>query len=496
MSAAGSRIAVLRCWFEGNSFCPVPTGLDDFRAREWVAGAEAPAFYRDTATEMGAVEAFARQQPDCRIHWLQCAAAAPGGSIAADDWQQLQLSLLQPLRELLARERIDGVYFSLHGAMVCDGELAPEYTLLAAVRALIGDTLPLAASFDMHANLAPEIAGLADIVVGYKTYPHIDMYDTGWQAISLLQQAIRDGHKPCSAIVPAGVLLPSHAMTTASGPMAELEQLAAELRQLPGVLDATPFGGFAYADTPHCGASASVCVAGDPLQARRLADELAAHIRQRAARFRVRLLDPQQGIAEALAWRAQHGGCVAVLEPADNPMSGGIGDTPALLAALLAAPPACETVFCFIHDPAVVRLACELGAGATLQVQLGGRVSSAYGAPVPFRGTVERLCDGRFVNEGPMERGLACDWGRSVVLRSGRIRVVVTETCRSPNDPAWCRMHGIDLDTVGLWCVKAKNHFRAAFAARLARIIDTDSPGPAALDLTLLPYRHASAARA
>lgn len=489
------NIAVLRCWFEGNSFCPVPTELSDFRAREWVAGADAPAFYRDTATEMGAVEAYARQQPDCHIHWLQCAAAAPGGTISAAAWQALQQALLQPLRDLLASTAIDGVYFSLHGAMVCEGELAPERFLLRAVRQLIGPALPLAASFDMHANLAPEIAELADIVVGYKTYPHVDMHATGHKALSLLHRAIRSGERPCSVILPVGQLLPSHAMTTASGPMAELEQVAAALQQQPGVLDVTPFGGFAYADTPYSGASASVCVAGEREQAQQRAAVLAAEIRARAPRFRISLPNPRQGVADALAWRREHGGCVAVLEPADNPMSGGIGDTPALLSALLAAELDCEAVFCFIHDPAVVARAHAAGVGASLEVMLGGRVSADYGLPLPFAGTVERLCDGRFINEGPMEQGLVCDWGRSVVLRKGRIRVVVTATCRSPNDPAWCRMHGIDLDEIGLWCVKAKNHFRAAFASRLARIIDTDSPGPAALDLTLLPYRYATAQR-
>lgn len=490
-----ARIAVLRCWFEGNSFCPVPTELDDFRAREWVAGAEAPAFYRDTATEMGAVEAFARQQPGCRIHWLQCAAAAPGGAISAAAWQALQQALLPPLRELLAHEQIDGVYFSLHGAMVCDGELAPERFLLRAVRQLIGPDIPLAASFDMHANLAPDIAQLADIVVGYKTYPHVDMHTTGHKVLSLLYRAIRSGDMPRSVILPVGQLLPSHAMTTASGPMAELEQLAAALQQQSGVLDVTPFGGFAYADSPYSGASASVCVAGDSVQARQLAATLADAMRERAPRFRISLPEPRQGIAEALSWRREHGGCVAVLEPADNPMSGGIGDTPALLAALLAADLDCEAVFCFIHDPAVVARAHAAGVGAALAVMLGGRVSTDYGAPLPFAGTVERLCDGRFVNEGPMEQGLTCDWGPSVVLRQGRIRVVVTASCRSPNDPAWCRMHGIDLAEIGLWCVKAKNHFRAAFASQLGRIIDTDSPGPAALNLALLPYRHATAQR-
>jgi len=115
-----------------------------------------------------------------------------------------------------------------------------------------------------------------------------------------------------------------------------------------------------------------------------------------------------------------------------------------------------------------------------------------YGPPIAFDAEIERLTSGDFVNDGPMEQGLACHIGRTVVLRGiqqPRLRVVVAETCQSPNDMAWCRLHGIDLTQVRLLCIKAKNHFRAAFASHLARIIDIDAPGPAMLDFTRLPYR-------
>src|SRR6218665_110229 len=110
---------------------------------------------------------------------------------------------------------------------------------------------------------------------------------------------------------------------------------------------------------------------------------------------------------------------------------------------------------------------------------------SKYGGSIAFDAVVERLTSGDFINDGPMEQGLSCHIGRTVVLRGVQLpllRVVVTETCQSPNDMAWCRLHGIDLQQVRLLCIKAKNHFRAAFAKHLACIIDVDAPGPAMLD--------------
>jgi microcystin degradation protein MlrC len=496
---ASPRIAVLRCWFEGNSFTPRPTALADFHAREWVQGEEAMAFYRGTRTELGAAVDFAQSLPAGAVQMLRCAAAAPGGPLRESCWRILLAELLEPLACLQEQARLDGVYLSLHGAMTCEGEPAPDLALLTAVRGILGSAIPVATSFDLHANLQPAIADCADIIVGYKTYPHIDMYETGERALELLLAAMAGRIRPVSAIVPARAILPSHGMVTQAGPMQELESLAAELSRRPGVLDATPYGGFAYADSRHCGASASVCmdapVGGDPQQARRaavaLASELAGEIRARRTAFRIALPNPEQGLRQALRMLASEGGPIAVLEPSDNPMSGGIGDTPELFRALLAARPPCPTVFSFFHDPDVVEMAYAAGVGARLSVQLGGRVSRAFGEPVGFTGIVARLADGEFRNDGPMEAGLACSWGRSAVLQDGLLRVIVTQTCRSPNDPAWCRMHGIEPAELGLWCVKAKNHFRAAFASRLRHIIDVDSPGPAMLRIATLPYRHA-----
>jgi microcystin degradation protein MlrC len=112
---------------------------------------------------------------------------------------------------------------------------------------------------------------------------------------------------------------------------------------------------------------------------------------------------------------------------------------------------------------------------------------------VDFHGRIDQIANGQFVNDGPMEQGLACNLGYSVVLSSveqPHLSVVICSQCNSPNDMAWCRMHNIDLTKTRLFCVKAKNHFRAAFRPHLLHIIDIDAPGPAMLNLSALPYRH------
>ena len=127
-----------------------------------------------------------------------------------------------------------------------------------------------------------------------------------------------------------------------------------------------------------------------------------------------------------------------------------------------------------------------------MRVELGGRLSPAWGPAVPLEVEVERVTDGWFRNAGPMERGLDVNLGRSAVLLAGNLRVIVTTACLAPNDPQYFRLHGIDLARTDLVCAKAKNHFRAAFGAMFDPIVDVDTVGPAMADLSKLPFRHSS----
>ena len=132
----------------------------------------------------------------------------------------------------------------------------------------------------------------------------------------------------------------------------------------------------------------------------------------------------------------------------------------------------------------LVAQAHEAGIGAVLDIALGGKLSPDFGEPVEARAIVLRFTDGKFVNSGPMETGLAVDLGRTVLLDIDGILVIVTENCHPPNDPEFFTLHGIDLRSTRLLCAKVKNHFRAAFQTRAALIVDTDAPGPACLDLS------------
>jgi microcystin degradation protein MlrC len=486
------RLAIAMLSHEGNSFTPVPTDLAAFRSGTYAIGeAEARAAFEGSESEIGGVLEFLAANPDWQGEFLRMAQAGPAGPLPRETYETIMDGILPGL----AAAQYDAVYLALHGAMLIEDEPRGDLETIRRVRAAIGPLVPLGASFDLHGNMDPEIARLLDIGAGYKTHPHIDQRPTALRVLGVLRRCVTEGLRPKGAIAPMEAILPSINMRTAEGPMAELEAFAAGLEAAdPGLLDVSTFGGFTYGDTLSAGATAMVWHADSAARAQAIATAHAAQMKARRGRFFISLPTPAEGIAQALVARRFP---VAVTDAGDNAGSGGIGDTPGMLRALLDADVQVPTVFAYITDPGLVERARQVGVGGEISGTLGGRLTDAYGAPVPFGGTVLALTEGKFRNTGPMMRGVMSNFGPTALLslagtKGGRnVKLILTTYSRSPHDPGLLELHGISLDDVSLLCVKAKNHFRAAFKPLLADIIDVDAPGPAALEIRGFRFRHA-----
>jgi microcystin degradation protein MlrC len=479
------RLAIAKFSHESNSFTPGETHLADFEAYGCHRGAEVPPHYAGTRTSIGAVLDFLSAHPDWDGTFLTCTAANPSGPVADATFERILGEILGGLRG----QAWDAVYLCLHGAMLRTGNPMADEEIIARVRAVIGET-PLGISYDLHGNLGETQVKTATVAVGYKTHPHVDMYETTVKALTLLVRAVEGEIRPVGVLARVAALLPSFNMrTTGDGPMAELEAIAAAAEKKHGLLDVTVFGGFPFADTPNAGGAVMVHADGDEALARQVAEEVAAEALARAPRFLIDLPGPEEAIRQAMA---SPPGLAVVLENSDNPGSGGIGDSTGLFRALLAAKPSFPTAFAFFRDPELVARCHASGLGAVIEASLGGRLSENFGAPVPVTGRVARLTDGKFRNLGPMSHNLEVDLGRTAVLDIEGIQVILTSYCLSPNDPGFLLSQGIDPAKLRLLCVKAKNHFRSGFTPYTQTMIDCDTPGPAALSLRHFTFKHVS----
>ena len=545
-----NRLFVARLWFEGNRFSRAVTGAAAFERREFRTGPAALAGLEQTATELAAVIDFARTHRDWSVVISRCASAEPGGPI---DQAWFDRFVAETVGDLAAADPTH-VFLSLHGAAITTESDTPELDWLRALRRVAAD-VAFAASFDLHGNIDPALPSLLDFATAYRCHPHTDMRETAARALSRLAAspaagprgergpAVRRARLGCRGhVAKLGKLVPSFNMRTSAGPMAELEAMARAAERRAGVVDVSVFGGFPYADSPTADGSILVWVdAGDMAdddaadgdatsdvaangprdRAQRLATTVATELldamAQRLPRFAPDLPSAADGLAEADRLIAAGAGLVAVTDPGDNPLSGGEATTTGLLRALLAArgwdggrdradskASALPTIsrleadriaFAYFANAALVERAREANVGATIEAVFGAEASDRFGEPIALTARVVALTAGRFANSGAMERGRRVDCGQTAVLEALGIRIVVTSALCPANDPAFFALHGIDLDRTRVLCVKAKNHFRAAFTERCAAIIDVDCPGPAAADLRLLPFRNWPAAR-
>ena len=478
--AAVKKLAVARFWFQGNAFSPLPTTLESFQMRQWQQGAEALAAARGTDTELAAVGEFADAHADWEVTVLRCAAALPAGPLDEALFGRIRDEICTPL----AKHPWDAVYLCLHGAAITSERTSADVDLLRAVRKAIGDT-PLAASFALHANINPEMAELLDFSSGVRSDAPSALRETAARTLRQLSALAAGRSKPHCAIVSTGMVLSSHHMGTGDEPMATLLQGARDLEH-DGAVDVSLFGGFPYADSPHCAAKVMAWAQSETI-ARQSATKLANAWRQKKQAFRTALPGPNAALA--LAQKAP-AGLVAITDSADNPGSGGAADSTSLFRALLDLRCPEPAVFALFTDAALVAQAQNAGLGATFRAQIGAITSRDYGARVDASARVLRLTDGYFRNRGPLEFGAKVSLGASAVLEVGGVKTIVTSHRAPADDPAFFELHGIDLGATRLLCVKAKNRFRAAFAPLCVQIIACDAPGPATADLRALPFHN------
>jgi len=500
------RIAIANIYQETNTFAATATTLGDFAAFGLLAGDTIAERFAGTATTLGGFLEAARSLEFSAVPLLY-AEATPGGIVTSEAFSVISRRLAAALA---AQGPFDGVLLGLHGAMVAENASDADGVLLGLVRSDVGPHVPIVATLDLHANLSPAMLRAADALIGYDTYPHVDTRERAIEAAELIVRIIRGEVVPVAALVKPPMLPTSQRMPTDGPPMAELIALAHACERDPRVLNASIFGGFPLADVVEAGFGVVVTSDRDPGLAQRAAEPLARAAWEARGGFLGGSLALDEGVAQALALAGARsaGGPVVLVDIADNPLSGGPGDGPALLAELLRQiedggwtmeagmpailhPPSSILMAC-IADPAVVDLAVAVGVGAKIRCNLGGKTDRLHGTPLPIRAVVERLGDGRFVNGGPMWRGAQTDVGACALLRCGAVRVLVTSRRHTPIDLELLRHVGIEPAVQRLIALKGKGHFRAAYEPIARTIILAEGPGITGSERSLrgLPFRH------
>jgi len=473
------RIAVGQVSHETNTFCAALTEIGEFREREWAHGQE-------IVTRLGGVRSYVGGMLDAggrlgvEIVPTFATRATPSGTISRRAYDAIRGELLTAIQ---AAGAVDAICLALHGAGVAEGADDLEGDLLATIRTLVGTTLPIVVTLDLHANVTPEMARDATALLSVNCYPHVDAYDRGSEAMGLAHRIVTGSVAPRMHLSRIPMLVPTTA--TSLSPITEINARCREWEAKPGIIDCTFVHGFAHTDIPSIAASVIAIADGDPALARHAAQDVAAYAWQRRETLLRHCPGPADAVQMALAL---DGAPVVINETSDNPGGGAPGDGTYLLRAMLdaRAPSAC---FGFVYDPETAAQAHAAGVGGTIRVRLGGKTDRLHGSPIEAEAYVACLTDGRFVRQSPMGRGAAVELGRMARLRIGTVDVLVSSVREQTLDAEVFLLHGIDVTRYKIVALKSSQHFRAGFEPVAAHVVTADSPGLTTLDLTSFPYR-------
>ena len=485
------RIAVGGFLHESHSFAPRPTTYADFLQPgglpPFSAGAGLIEAMRPRSVPLAGAIAVAEAE-GVELVPLAWGFANPAGPVQDEAFERIAARICAPLSVALDEGPLDGVYLDLHGAAVVDSFPDAEGELLRRVRAIVGADLPLTISLDPHANLTRDMVRLADAVVPFRTYPHVDMKDAGAQAMRLLLDRVERGRPWARAFRELDFWIPLGSQCTLMPPMQTVMTERAGLAERLGAVELAFCFGFPYADFAGCGAA--IAAFGETqAEADAAADALLGFVNAQEARFVQETLPSAAAVAEAKRVAVGAGRPVVLADTQDNPGGGGHGDTTELLAELVRQG-ATGAVVCLINDAESVAACVAAGVGAAVELSLGGK---SDGMPFACSARVERLTDGVFTLTGPMGAGNPGNIGDTALVEIGGVRVIVASRKMQALDQAILRHVGIEPASCSIIALKSSVHFRADFGPIAERVIVAIAPGPVVADPAVLNFRHVRA---
>jgi microcystin degradation protein MlrC len=480
-----TRIAIGGFLHETNTFAPTKATYDDFvHGGGWPSMAEGNDVLKVMRNINVGLAGFV-EQAETRgwemVPTISCA-ASPSAHVTKDAYERIAKVMIDGIK---AAGAIDAVYLDLHGAMVAEHLDDGEGEILSRVRDAIGNDLPLVASLDLHANVTPEMMEHADALIAYRTYPHVDMADTGRAAARHLALLLRTRQKFAKAFRQLPFLIPISWQCTNDQPTKAIYQKLAALES-----DAIPTlsfaPGFPAADFAHCGPSV-FAYGRTQTDADAAADALAKIVVGHEDDFDGRIFTPDEGVRYAMELARTAKKPIIIADTQDNPGAGGDSDTTGMLRALVRND-ATKAAIGVIYDPASAKAAHAAGIGATVTLALGGKSGIPGDAPFKETFVVEKLSDGQFVASGPYYGGRDMDMGPSACLRIGDVRVVVSSHKAQLADQSMYRYVGIEPTEQAILVNKSSVHFRADFEPIAERLLICAAPGAMPADTADLPW--------
>lgn len=449
---------------ETNTFSPIPTGWTAFERSRIQRGVQAR--FEATSWVFAPLVRW-RELGERDGHTVVesiAAVAEPGGRTVRAVYESLRDELLACVENAAP---LDAVLLYLHGAMTAEGYDDCDGDLLARSRAIAGPDVVIGAELDLHGNLTAAMVAAASAIVAYKEYPHTDMVERAEDLYRICIDAAAGKTKPVMAMEDCGMV---GLWPTGRSPMRELVDEAAGAER-NGILSVTLMHGFPYTDVAERGAKALAISDADATRARHAAQHFAQKFRDIGAAALLTADSIDDAIESALESVDTP---VVLADISDNAGGGAPGDSTFLLRRLLERNVR-GVVAGTYYDPIAVELCAEAGAGATIDLRIGGKMGPASGDPLDLRVTVRSIVDDHA--QTAMDRSGPAELGRSAWVSVDGIDIALASIRSQVFFPDAFTGLGIPLDTCRIIALKSTHHFWAGFAPIAKRAIYVNAPG-------------------
>jgi microcystin degradation protein MlrC len=478
------RIAVGQFFQETNTFAPTPTTVETFQSVYLRRGEQLFTAFGDSRVEVPAFLAVLKRAGVEAVPLLAASALA-GGALTRAAFESIMCELEGRLATAGA---LDAVLLALHGAMCIEDEPDAESEIIERVSRALPPGTPIGVSLDLHGHITQRMLKPNVFYVGYREYPHIDMYETGTRVAETLLEVLRGKVEPRMALAKLPMIVSPSKARTGDEPLRSILPVARQMEADGEILHASVFPVQPWLDIPDLGFAVLVCANGDAAAAQRAADRLADLAWQRRQEFDPDLVSLQHAIETGL--KAE--GTTVVADSGDAPSGGSAADNVSVLAALLAAGAerAARASYLTLCDAEAAQACAKAGVGATPTLDVGHKVSRKDGQPLRITCRVRTISDGSFVMLDAGAQGMRMEQGLTVVVSIGAIRLVIRSLPAIEWDTGIYTAFGLRLEEAALVFVKSPSHFRVAFARYAGRILLADTPGPTCPNMRRLVFHH------
>lgn len=483
------RIATLGFKHETNTFQSVKTDYEAFVNFDFLRGSEITERHSSTnSASNGFLKGAAKYEFE--LVPLLLTITGPTGTVTKDAFDRITAEMTQMLKD---NGPWDGVLLAQHGGAVSEEFPDMDGEIARLVKETVGESTPVTMTFDLHSNITPKQIANTEAIVVYRTNPHIDQVERGFEASEILARTIRGEIDPVQHLVQVPMIVNITRQPTATGAMKSIMDDVAQVVGTPGVLSASCGQGFPYADVEQMGVSFLVVTDGDPA----LAEEQANWLARRAWDRRSELQNESTPVDAAIRQAAEAGDSgkpTVMLDVGDNVGGGGTADSTHLLAeAIRQEVKGVRSLLVTLFDPEAVRKCIAAGPGATVNLNVGAKTDELHGEPVAVTGRVRAITDGRFEETGRIHGGWRYfEYGPSVALDTEDGYTIVLHTERGVGNMSRQQHYsmGIFPEQYGIVICQGTVSPRPAYEPIAGEMIVADTPGVTSAEMSSFNYKH------